>query len=43
MFVGRRSTSFDEIALGLTGTYERSRMFRFQHIVEASRGSRSRL
>ncbi len=31
-----RSVSFDEIALELTGTYERGRMFRFQHIVEAT-------
>jgi len=32
-----RRVSFDEICLALTGTYERSRKFRFQHIVEASR------
>jgi len=32
-----RRASFDEICLALTGTYERSRKFRFQHIVEASR------
>jgi len=31
-----RRVSFDEICLALTGTYERSRKFRFQHIVEAS-------
>ena len=32
-----RRVSFDEICLALTSTYERSRKFRFQHIVEASR------
>ncbi len=32
-----RVISFAEIALSLTGTYERSRVFRFQHIVLASR------
>ena len=32
-----RRVSFDEICLALTGTYERDRKFRFQHIVEASR------
>jgi methyltransferase (TIGR00027 family) len=32
-----RRVSFDEICLALTGTYERSRKFRFQHIVEASK------
>ncbi len=32
-----RRASFDEICLALTGTYERGRKFRFQHIVEASR------
>ena len=42
-FAHVRSTSFDEICLGLTGSYERERMFRFQHIVEASKGHRSRL
>jgi len=29
-------TSFDEIALNLTGTYDRARTFRFQHVVLAS-------
>ena len=32
-----RSTSFDQIALSLTGTYERARLFRFQGICVASR------
>jgi len=32
-----RRASFDEICLALTGTYDRSRKFRFQHVVEASR------
>ena len=32
-----RSVSFDQACLSLTGTYERSRQFRFQHIVHASR------
>jgi methyltransferase (TIGR00027 family) len=32
-----RSVSFDEIALSLTGTYDRERAFRFQRIVMASR------
>lgn len=31
-----RSASFDEIALSLTGTYDRAREFRFQRIVTAS-------
>ena len=31
-----RIDSFDEIVLGLTGTYERERRFRFQYIAEAS-------
>lgn len=34
-----RTISFDEIAASVTGTYERSRMFRFQHIASASMGS----
>jgi methyltransferase (TIGR00027 family) len=33
-----RLTSFDEACLGLTGTYERARKFRFQHLAVASRG-----
>jgi hypothetical protein len=33
-----RTVSFDEIALSLTGTYERARKFRFQGLVIASRG-----
>lgn len=32
-----RTVSFDEIALSLTGTYERERLFRFQSICIASR------
>lgn len=32
-----RVSSFDEACLHLTGTYERSRMFRFQHLALASR------
>ncbi len=36
-FAQVRQTSFDEIALTLTGTYDRERLFRFQHVVEASR------
>lgn len=32
-----RTTSFDEICLSLTGTYERERRFRFQRIALASR------
>jgi methyltransferase (TIGR00027 family) len=32
-----RVSSFDEVCLHLTGTYERSRMFRFQHLALASR------
>jgi methyltransferase (TIGR00027 family) len=32
-----RVTSFNEICLSLTGTYERARMFRFQHIALVSR------
>jgi methyltransferase (TIGR00027 family) len=32
-----RCVSFDEACLSLTGTYERSRMFRFQHLAIASR------
>ncbi len=32
-----RTVSFDELALGLTGTYDRRRMFRFQGICAASR------
>lgn len=38
-----RTTSFDEIVLTLTGTYERSRAFRFQHIALASCTPRSPL
>jgi methyltransferase (TIGR00027 family) len=34
-----RMLTFDEIALGLTGTYERARAFRFQGIALASRGA----
>ncbi len=30
-----RTTSFDEICLAMTGTYERSRKFRFQSVAEA--------
>ena len=30
-------TSFDELCLTLTGTYDRARKFRFQHIAVASR------
>jgi methyltransferase (TIGR00027 family) len=33
-----RTVSFDEIALSMTGTYERARKFRFQGLVIASRG-----
>jgi hypothetical protein len=29
--------SFDEMCLSLTGTYDRARMFRFQHCATASR------
>lgn len=32
-----RCVSFDEACLSLTGTYERARMFRFQHLAIASR------
>ncbi len=32
-----RTISFDEIALDFTGTYDRARMFRFQHVALASR------
>jgi len=32
-----RCVSFDEACLSLTGTYERDRMFRFQHLAIASR------
>ena len=32
-----RTTSFDEATLTLTGTYERERAFRFQHLVLASK------
>lgn len=32
-----RCVSFDEICLSLTGTYERARLFRFQHVATASR------
>jgi methyltransferase (TIGR00027 family) len=32
-----RVTSFDEVCLSLTGTYERARKFRFQHLCMASR------
>jgi methyltransferase (TIGR00027 family) len=32
-----RCVSFDEICLSLTGTYERARTFRFQHVATASR------
>lgn len=32
-----RCVSFDEACLSLTGTYERERMFRFQHLAIASR------
>ena len=34
-----RSTTFDEICLDLTGTYDRARKFRFQSIAVASRGA----
>jgi methyltransferase (TIGR00027 family) len=33
-----RLTSFDEACLHFTGTYERARKFRFQHLAVASRG-----
>jgi methyltransferase (TIGR00027 family) len=32
-----RCVSFDEMCLSLTGTYDRARMFRFQHVATASR------
>jgi hypothetical protein len=32
-----RVISFDQIALAMTGTYDRDRMFRFQNICIASR------
>ena len=32
-----RTASFDEICLAVTGSYERQRMFRFQHMAHASR------
>jgi methyltransferase (TIGR00027 family) len=32
-----RAISFNEICLSLTGTYDRARMFRFQHVALASR------
>ncbi|MEE2828943.1 MAG: SAM-dependent methyltransferase [Myxococcota bacterium] len=32
-----RRVSFDEVCLSFTGSYDRSRKFRFQHLVEASR------
>jgi len=35
------TVSFDDIALSLTGTYERQRQFRFQHIAVASRSAPS--
>jgi hypothetical protein len=38
-----RSVSFDEACLSLTGTYDRSRMFRFQHLATASRTAPSQL
>jgi methyltransferase (TIGR00027 family) len=38
-----RSVSFDQACLSLTGTYDRSRMFRFQHIATASRTAHSQL
>ena len=38
-----RCVSFDEICLSLTGTYERARMFRFQHVATASRTAHDRL
>jgi methyltransferase (TIGR00027 family) len=31
-----RTASFDEICLGVTGTYDRKRMFRFQHMAHVS-------
>ncbi len=36
-FLHVRTTSFDEICLSATGTYERSRKFRFQHMALVSR------
>ncbi|HWB76959.1 MAG TPA: SAM-dependent methyltransferase [Nannocystaceae bacterium] len=38
-----RCVSFDEACLSLTGTYERTRMFRFQHLATASRTASSLL
>lgn len=38
-----RSVSFDEACLSLTGTYDRDRMFRFQHVAMASRTAHSQL
>lgn len=34
-----RTVSFDQACLSLTGTYERARMFRFQHLAIASRAA----
>jgi len=34
-----RTTTFDEVCLDLTGTYERERAFRFQRLAVASRGA----
>lgn len=34
-----RTLSFDEICLACTGTYERARQFRFQHLLAASPGT----
>ena len=34
-----RTCPFDQICLALTGTYERARKFRFQHLAAMSRGS----
>jgi len=34
-----RTISFDQICLAHTGTYERARQFRFQHVAAASRGT----
>ena len=34
-----RTTSFDEVCLDLTGTYDRERKFRFQSLAVASRGA----
>jgi methyltransferase (TIGR00027 family) len=35
-----RTSSFDQICLGHTGTYERARRFRFQHVAAVSRATR---